>query len=550
MSIPRFCLCAAATALVAASEATSLHADEPCRPDQFQKLIPTQATEGDAIGGAIDIDGHWAVIGATGDDVGAINTGSAFIYFFNGTEWQQEARIAAPVAGNSARFGNAVAIDDDVIVVGADTQAGTGQAFVFRRDGMDWNFEQMLTGSGVQNLQRFGFAVDVCGDTIMVSSPFVGGTGGVFVYEFDGLMWNEVDLLESSDIQAGDQFGFSFALCERTLVVGSPLDDGPRDGGAAYIFKFGSGTWSETAKIESDDIAQGDLFGSSAAIQDDVVLIGATGDSTARGAVYVFKRGSNWSNWDQIAKLVASDRDPSDEFGYRVAISDNWIIVGAPERPVPLRTGSAYFFRNDGNDVWTFWRRVRADDRKSFDQFGSAVGIAGDLALIGSPNSDRAQGTTGGVGSAYAFNLACPAEIRTLRVRDGDNVNGDIPRLRKTDDRHLIVQSVIVGAKNRVKVDFICNSDVLSDRDELDVVIESSNDQPGVTANVFVKRWSNGRFSRVATYEPGDEDAVMRIDNLNANRYVKGSGKIIIRIVHTSPNPFETAIDLLQANVR
>ena len=102
------------------------------------------------------------------------------------------------------------------------------------------------------------------------------------------------------------------------------------------MYKNNSGNWAQVKKIVASDRAAEDLFGSSVAISGNYMIIGAyaddedaTGKNTfnGSGSAYIFK--NNAGNWVQLDKIVASDRSYVDRFGEAVAISGDYAIVGA-----------------------------------------------------------------------------------------------------------------------------------------------------------------------------------------------------------------------------
>ncbi|MEZ4825087.1 MAG: FG-GAP repeat protein [Bacteroidia bacterium] len=117
-------------------------------------------------------------------------------------------------------------------------------------------------------------------------------------------------------------------------------------------------------------------------------------------------------NWSEIIKVTASDRESEDRFGYSVAISGDYAIVGAYEEDEDASggntldvAGSAYIFLNQAG-TWTQVQKIVASDREAGDRFGYSVAISGDYAVVGAYNED--EDALGGnsqtnAGSAYIF---------------------------------------------------------------------------------------------------------------------------------------------------
>jgi len=130
------------------------------------------------------------------------------------------------------------------------------------------------------------------------------------------------------------------------------------DAGSAYIFTFNLGAWSEVQKLVASDRGPNDNFGTSVAISRETAIVGAPLEDqdtsgantlTDAGSAYIFK--NNLGTWDEEQKLTASDREADDYFGWSVAISRDYAIVGArleDEDTTGSNTlnsaGSAYIF--------------------------------------------------------------------------------------------------------------------------------------------------------------------------------------------------------------
>src|SRR5262245_32293272 len=79
-----------------------------------------QLLSGDGGPGSLAVDGNVAVRGSTLG--GPLLTGSAYVFRFNGTSWVHEQRLLASDGTTFDHFGTSVAVERDLIVVGADTE--------------------------------------------------------------------------------------------------------------------------------------------------------------------------------------------------------------------------------------------------------------------------------------------------------------------------------------------------------------------------------------------------------------------------------------------
>ncbi len=253
----------------------------------------------------------------------------------------------------------------------------------------------------------FGHAVSIDGDLALIGAYSDDSNdmdcGAAYVYRFDGNCWVEEAELLASDGSMGDHLGWSAAVSGDLALVGA-FNEADAWAGAIYVYRYDavSQTWPEETKLVGPVVMGGDGFASSVAADGDVVLVGAPGDDTGGddvGAAYVFRYDEATSTWSTGVKLTASDGDPYDRFGGSVSLSGNVAIVGADRDD--YWTGSAYVFRyNPGTQVWFQEAKLTAGDGSTYDQFGIAVSVSGDLALVGALEDDDLGYSSG---SAYIY---------------------------------------------------------------------------------------------------------------------------------------------------
>lgn len=170
--------------------------------------------------------------------------------------------------------------------------------------------------------------------------------------------------------------------------------------GALTIPSTGAAT--ETAQesetlLASDGEAKAEL-GDAVAVDGDTALVGAPLDDNANGgkagAAYVFNR-TGTGVWDEQTQLIASDGDSNDQFGHAVALDGDTALVGAP------KASKAYVFVRTGPGTWAEQAKLTATDTKPADRFGWSVALDGDRALIGARTADNADRDNSG--AAYVF---------------------------------------------------------------------------------------------------------------------------------------------------
>lgn len=359
---------------------------------------------------------------------------------------------------NGAQFGTAVAISADTIVVGAPYDGGIeqplGAAYVFARDGAAWVEQAKLTADG-EPWEAFGVAVAISGDTAAVGRLADTSTGmdsgATHVFVRDANVWREQDKLLSDGASFNDRFGFALAIDGDTLVVGAPGDDDETaNAGAVYVFVRAAEQWLPQAKLTSPRAADSGNFGQAVAISGDVIVVGEPYSWTVRPAddawsAYVFRRDGE--SWSHEATLLPADSAVTEEFGFAVAVSgdtavvnarthsphvfafdgsdwalqpplpptppmiaeslaldDAWLVVASPGDITPAETyGSALAFRNRSG-VWHADAELLPEDppQNSEHQYGYAMAVSGDTAVVGVLNDTTDLSSPG---EAYVYTL-------------------------------------------------------------------------------------------------------------------------------------------------
>lgn len=373
------------------------------------------------------------------------------------------------ITGSDARqgsgFGIAVAMRGNLAVVGAVAQGGHGAGYILRRNAFAWTEEAAVVGSNIDAGDLFGWSVATDGHRVVVASPYADELhGAAYVYRSEDTGWVEEATLQADDgLPGGDHLAWSVSIDGNVIVVGAPFDSqGAPHAGAAYVFQYDGTQWLQAQKIFGQRPAANAYFGVALALAGDRLAIGTqeppaidvyqrTGQFwvwqdqlTAPGASIGVTiamddnllASTDWANqtilvfsdskgsWTLQSTLAAPDAGPDDGFGRALAISGNRILAGAPlHSHGNLTEGAAYLFVHDGLD----WQQVEVADPQpdqvgTWDEFGGAVAIEGDLALIGATH----EGAEPPAGAAYAYVLAPDCNGNgVIDCGDGADCNGN-----------------------------------------------------------------------------------------------------------------------------
>ncbi len=374
--------------------------------DLETKLTASDATEGDRFGNSLAFDGRLAMVGAR-----HANDSAGSVYLFDVATRSELLQLTALDAGTDDRFGTSLALEGNRAIVGAVDDipgSGAGSAYLFDVDPLSPTFGNqlfMLTGSDPAEKDDFGEAVAISGNTAIVGAPGSSGSGSVYV--FDVTTGAQLFELTGSDTASGDKFGVRVAMSGNLAIIGaSRNDEGGTDAGAAYLFDLSDPSNPiQIQKLIASDARGASQFGLSVAISGDTAIVGARLDNGGffrSGAAYLFDV-TDPSNPTELDKLIAPDAAFSDEFGRYVSISDDTALVGARFNDgVGNDSGSAYLFDVTTGDLL---RQLNPSDAAEGDEFGSSVAISGGTALVGALFDDNAGIRSG---SVYLFESSVP----------------------------------------------------------------------------------------------------------------------------------------------
>ncbi|MEZ5471648.1 MAG: FG-GAP repeat protein [Marinicella sp.] len=354
------------------------------------------ANDGFAV--AISVWGHRVLVGAEGQDEVADSAGAAYIYEFNGVSWDQVDKLTADDGASYDYFGGAVALWGDVAMVGARGDDGlTGAVYVFNYNGVDWVQVDKLTASDAASGDMFGNAISLKGNRLLVGAPRdddnAYNSGAVYIFEYDGMDWNEQPKLLPDGAVFEELFGSAVSLDGDRALVGAYNGKNPSNArsGIAYVFHFDGINWIQKGKMFASDGAETDYFGFSVSLSGDRALIGSHGHGFYTGAAYLYTYDGN--NWGQELKLTSNNAELDDYFGTSVSLNHDRALIGATrgDNDNMVDSGSAYVFDyNDGN--WVQALRLFDNTGAVNDVFGFAVGLTNSWLIAGSPGTNSSKG--------------------------------------------------------------------------------------------------------------------------------------------------------------
>jgi hypothetical protein len=366
-----------------------------------EKLVANDDINGDFFGIQVAMQSKTAVVSAHWDmPNGQLQAGAAHVFSRENGNWTARQKLTQDVPEFHAWFGRAVALDGDIVLVGAPYAAtAQGAAYTFVKSGTSFTQQQKLSRSDPQPDSGFGLAVDVSGDRSVVGAldDEDGGlrSGAAYVFRHEAGTWVEEQKLFATDAAVDRQLGASVDIDGSTLVVGAPgTGSSPSTlAGAAYVFQRTGTTWTGQKLVIPDGKAA-DRFGDAVAVDGDTVVVGAPGDeSTTIGAVYVFQK--NGATFELAQTLAPTDGEAGDYFGGAVSVAGDRLLVGAyRDDGVGEDSGAVFVYVRD-NGTWSEQQKLVPSDPAALDLFGVSVSLDGTGAMIGGGRYTE--------GSGYAF---------------------------------------------------------------------------------------------------------------------------------------------------
>lgn len=351
-------------------------------------------------GHCVAIHGDYAIIGAYFDDQKGWGSGSAYIFKFENNTWIQKQKLTPSDIDAYDFFGSSVDIDNNLAVVGANSDNGTGTAYIYRNNNGNWIQEGKLIPSNGINEDFFGSAVGIDDDIIAVgASGDDFHTGSVYIFKNENGQWKEKQNIYLNDGKSYDLFGNVIAFDNSTLVIGANNYGGV---GAAFVYLQDGETFEKVAKLQSENNDLNDKFGTSISVSQNYIAVGANYNDEGGldcGAAYIFQREGN--SWNQVKKIIPDDGITNEQFGH-VAISNELIAVGADkDDDMGIESGSVYLYSLDGNE-FNFIKKITADDGFAGDGFGQALDIDNFRLIVGSPYDNDGSSNSG---SSYIIDL-------------------------------------------------------------------------------------------------------------------------------------------------
>lgn len=375
------------------------------------KLSTISLAAYDYLGISVSISGNTIVAGASGADVSGTNEGAIYVYEMPTGGWgnaYETAKLTVSDGADNDELGRSVCIDNNHVVGGAYRYYGVGgiggAAYVFKKPTSGWADRTeiaKLTASDVSGGGQLGIAVSISGDIVAAGArAHKTGTiyaGATYVFQKPQSGWadgNQNAILTNSNPEAAENLGQAVSVNGDIIFAGAPQSNVlATHSGSAYIYQKPGTGWAdktETQEILPDPFLSNtsDLYGISVAMLDSTIaVVGARGYKESIGCAYILEYDG--SNWNTLTMLTALDGTLEDYFGHAVAITNDYIAIGAYKKDaVSINSGAVYIFEK-GATGWadaTQKAILTNSNTVGHANLGFSLAAEGDVLVAGAYN--------------------------------------------------------------------------------------------------------------------------------------------------------------------
>ncbi len=335
-----------------------------------------------------------------GEPGNRIAPGFVYVYRADAGGWQEVQRLMRSEATDGDAFGQGLVADGNRLLIGAAPN-GQGTVYVFERRDEGWIEVGRFGDHDGDPHESFGTAIAVSGDVALVGAAgSVDENGAAYLYGAQRDGWRQLAALAPDDVVAdtsdqGDpedsdgageakaRFGAAVAIDGDWAMVGAPAESGT---GSVYVFHREEEGWQFFDKLAPADGSDEGRFGASVLLTDGYALVG----EVRAGAVHVFALDDEDGGWVADSVLQPFDGQPRARFGAAIAVGDGELLVGAPGAD---DDGRIYRFGYDDEGIWTGSTKLGTSSVGFRAAFASSLAVSGDVLVAGVPEDDLGAGS-------------------------------------------------------------------------------------------------------------------------------------------------------------
>jgi hypothetical protein len=190
--------------------------------------------------------------------------------------------------------------------------------------------------------------------------------------------------------QDAAEFGYSVAVSKSLIVVGEPYfqleENGKEYANAGVVCLYSVITASSLTCFWSPNYQSGGEFGYSVAVDSKYIVVGAPGETSGQGNLYLYKAQSPYNF---ITAVPLPNLNDNANYGFSVAISGSIVITGAPFANLNNNSAGMYCISQNGEQIYCAGSGKYLTD----GDFGYSVAMSGQAVAVGAPGENSGQGT-------------------------------------------------------------------------------------------------------------------------------------------------------------
>ena len=346
-------------------------------------LLLSAPAMGQSFGSSMAVSGDQILAGVGG---GPVSTGSVYVFTRSSDgSWAESAVVRPSSADMNDGFGRTIVVDGNRMAVGAP---GAKTVYMFEK-GANGTWSE--AGTVTSDVDGFGGGIALDGDHMLVSVP--GGfrdAGSVYAYHAMGGQWMSTGELTVESEEPIGSYGNTIAISGTHAVVGAPFAE--QRSGAVYAFNFDMGSHGWVAAGTPTPAFSGNAsgFGSALLFADGKLVVGMPGHDSRMGAVAVFSMDEESGEWTNDARVSPATARRSDSFGSSLAVSNGTLYIGAAGAG---NAGMLYSIDvddigNAGSSLTAMW----ALDLPDGAGFGGNIALSNQVAAVAASSMDNRSG--------------------------------------------------------------------------------------------------------------------------------------------------------------
>lgn len=294
----------------------------------------------------------------------AAAVGSVIYYEFEAGSWLEKQQLLATGNSTDVQFGSDLFLHGDTLVVGASSiyrERDNNSIYIYGYNDFKWQLEQKITGFSLV-ADRMGAHVALDQDTLFFAAEDC---------EFDFLTvdcvvefvrsdqsWVEGQIIKPEFDFYYSGFGQKLLIKGHELYIGAPRARNGVDHNVGGVFHFlkTAGDWVNNQVLFASDGLSYDEFSTAINVYENTLVIGAYSHDTAvlnQGAVYIFNRETNTSQWQETDKLMPALDENAHHFGYSISLYEDQLLIGLESGDqIDELNDKFYLFENQAGN-WT-----------------------------------------------------------------------------------------------------------------------------------------------------------------------------------------------------